>query len=155
MNVFVVMGLIRVSKKTIRTILTNLCLKYITVYLNEAKNENDTKCSSDFCSYPALNNCEQKCENISDGNFFKCACYEGYKLENNKCVAEKDCVCTNGAFCVPGSTECHCAPGYKLKNNNEGCELDKIGRRTLMSLAMNFLSHFHFHMSIVSLNFKL
>jgi len=89
---------------------------------------------NDECKDPKINNCQQLCINSKGG--FKCACNNGYTLQNDKkscldideCAGNNKCGCQyNDGVCkstctnTDGSYNCQCSKGY-YKNSAELCE---------------------------------
>ncbi|EEB16553.1 hypothetical protein Phum_PHUM426380 [Pediculus humanus corporis] len=55
-----------------------------------------------------------------------CSCYQGFRLEGNKCVDIDECEVNNGGCehtCTnqPGSFTCHCPTGLQLSSNGKTC----------------------------------
>ncbi|XP_057330367.1 uncharacterized protein LOC130670825 isoform X1 [Microplitis mediator] len=69
--------------------------------------------------------CDQICKQVN--NKPTCFCYEGFYLEDNKCIDINECADTNGGCqykCVntPGSYRCECPKGMKYAQDKSRCE---------------------------------
>ncbi|XP_069108702.1 low-density lipoprotein receptor-related protein 2-like isoform X5 [Argopecten irradians] len=81
----------------------------------------EDRCYIDECSQDDMNQCEQKC--VDSITSFKCACYPGYTLRNDKisCRDIDECkevpgACSQGCLNSPGNYTCKCNEGYSKTN---------------------------------------